>query len=91
MKMNKLRDNNSNEDYFLCVWIKTMLYNLLSITIPCLAKAPWSWGRMYDFCTFFRMGRGIESQSFSLLIVPFSFIRLFDIIRLINSFHVAND
>ena len=28
------------------------------------AKTPWSWGRMYDFCTFFRMGRGIESRSF---------------------------
>ena len=36
-------------------------------------------------------GRGIESRSFSLLITSFSFIRLFDIIRLINTFHVAND
>ena len=36
-------------------------------------------------------GRGIESRSFSLLIASFSFIRLFDIIRPINTFHVAND
>ena len=61
------------------------------VNMSLVAKAPWSWGRMYDFCTFFRMGRGIESRSFSLLIVPFSFIRLFDIIRSINLFHVAND
>ena len=36
-------------------------------------------------------GRGIKSRSFSLLIVPFSYIRLFNIIRSINRFHVAND
>ena len=29
------------------------------------AKAPWSWGRAYDICMLFRMGRGIESRSFS--------------------------
>ena len=28
-----------------------------------LAKAPLSWGRMYDFCTFFRMGRRFASRS----------------------------
>ena len=36
-------------------------------------------------------GRGIKSRSFSLLIASFLFIRLFDIIRPINTFHVAND
>ena len=34
-----------------------------------VAKAPWSWGRMHDFCAFFRMGRGIESQSFYFFFV----------------------
>ena len=32
-------------------------------------------------------GRGIESRSFFLIIASFSFIRLIDIIRPINTFH----
>ena len=60
---------------------------VLTTKLLFFAKTPWSWGRVDDFCSFFRMGRGIESQSFSLLIASFSFIRLFDIIRPINTFH----